>query len=99
MLAGAEMDRAVFLGRVGYGGETGALVRPVAKRLRFALATGAPVVGLAIFDSDSDGGSLSDFWFVHFDVGLFSFRSQRTISNAERYRISGPSLGTFSDPT
>lgn len=55
MLAGAEKGRAVLLGSVGYGGEARAFVRPVAERLGFAFAAGAPVVGLACLDGDGDG--------------------------------------------
>ena len=54
MLAGTEIDGAVFFGGVGYGSEFGAFVGAVAKRLCFALAAGAPVVGLASFDGDGD---------------------------------------------
>jgi hypothetical protein len=55
MLAGTEINGAVLFGGVGYGGESGAFVGAVAKRLGFALAAGTPVVGLASFNGDGDG--------------------------------------------
>ena len=65
VLAAAKIDRAVFLGGVGDRGEAGAFVGPVAEGLGFAFAAGAPVVGLASFDGDRNGGGLGDFRGVH----------------------------------
>jgi hypothetical protein len=50
MLTGAEVDRAVGLGLVGHGREGGPFVGTIAERLRFAVSTRAPVVGLTGFN-------------------------------------------------
>ena len=60
VLAGAEVDRAVGLGLVGYRSEGGTLVGAIAERLRLRMAAGAPVVGLAGFDEDRERGLLRD---------------------------------------
>src|SRR5260370_27288068 len=54
MLAGAEPGIAILLGFVLLRRETAALVRSVAKRLRGALAAGAPPIDLAGFHHDLD---------------------------------------------
>ena len=60
VFAGAEVDHAGGFGLVGNRREGAALVGAVAERLGFALATGAPVVGLAGFDEDRERGFLRD---------------------------------------
>jgi len=92
LLAGAEIDRTVFGGGVGDGRESGAFVGTIAEWLRLALPARAPVVSLASFDGDSDGGGLGDFGFVHCDGGLIFVRRTRVeapsyISSQERPAI------------
>ncbi len=65
LLAGAEIDRAVFLGGVRHRGEAGVLMRSVTERLGFALSAGAPVVGLSSFDGDGNGRCLGDLGSIH----------------------------------
>ncbi len=65
VLAAAEIDRGILLGSVGSRGETGSLVGTITEGLRSTLTAGAPVVGLAGFDGDRDGGFLSDDGFGH----------------------------------
>ena len=65
VLAATEIDRAIFLGGIGCRGETGSLVGTITEWLRGTLAAGTPVVGLAGFDGDRDGGFLSDDGFGH----------------------------------
>jgi hypothetical protein len=60
VLAATEIDRAVFLSRVGSRGEAASLVGAVAKGLRGTLAARAPVVGFTSFNGDWDWGFLSD---------------------------------------
>ena len=61
LLAGAEIDWTVFGGGVGNGCKSRAFMGTIAEWLCLALAARAPVVSLASFDGDSDGGGLSDF--------------------------------------
>jgi hypothetical protein len=60
VLAGAEIDRAVGLGLVRHGREGGAFMAAVAERLRLAVSTGAPVVGLTGFNEDRERRLLRD---------------------------------------
>ena len=60
MFAGAEIDRAVRVGRVRNRRESGTLVGAVAEGLVLALAARAPVIGLTGFDEDRDGRLLGD---------------------------------------
>jgi hypothetical protein len=60
VLAGAEIDRAVGLGLVWHGREGGAFVAAVAERLRLAVSTGAPVIGLTSFHEDRERRLLRD---------------------------------------
>ncbi len=83
LLAGAEIDWTVFGGGVGNGCKSRAFMGTIAEWLCLALAARAPVVSLASFDGDSDGGSLSDFRFVHFDGSLIFVR--RTCVEAPSY--------------
>ena len=67
VLAGAEPLFPGHRGGVGHGDETGALVSAVAHRLLFAVAAGAPVIGLARLHLDLDGTLLGNggFGFGH----------------------------------
>jgi len=65
VLAAAEIDRSVLLGRVRCGAETAPFVGAVAEGLGRAFAAGAPVGGLAGLDFDGDGGFLGDDGFGH----------------------------------
>jgi hypothetical protein len=65
MLAGAEIDRAVGLGLIRDRRKRGTLVGPVAERLRLAVSTRAPVIGLTGFDEDRDGRLLRDMGGGH----------------------------------
>jgi hypothetical protein len=92
LLAGAEIDWAVFGGGVGDRCESGAFVGTIAEWLRLTLTARAPVVGLASFDGDSNGGGLGDFGVVHCDGGLMFIRRvcvevPRYISSSERPAI------------
>jgi hypothetical protein len=60
MLTGAEIDRAIGVCGVGNRREGGTLVGAVAERLILAVTARAPVVGLAGFDENRDGGLLRD---------------------------------------
>jgi len=60
VLAGAEIDRAVGLGLIRHGRESGTLVGAIAERLVLAVSARAPVVSLAGFDEDGDRGLLGD---------------------------------------
>jgi hypothetical protein len=60
MLAGAEIDRAVGLGLIRDRRERGTLVGAVAERLRLAVSTRAPVVGLTGFNEDRERRLLRD---------------------------------------
>ena len=65
MLAAAEVDRAVLFGLIRGRTEVGSFMGTVAKGLGFALAAGAPMVGLPGFDFDRVRSSLRNGWFVH----------------------------------
>ena len=65
VLAGAEVDRAVRLGLIRHGRESGTLVGAVAEGLVLAVSAGAPVVSLAGFDEDGDRGLLRDVRGAH----------------------------------
>lgn len=65
VLTAAEIDRAALFSGVRSRGEGASLMGSVAERLRSALAAGAPVVGLARFNIDGDGGFLSNDGFGH----------------------------------
>jgi NADH:ubiquinone oxidoreductase subunit K len=60
MLTGAEIDRAVGLGLIRDGRESGPFVGTIAERLVLAVAARAPVVGLADFDENRERGLLRD---------------------------------------
>jgi hypothetical protein len=65
MLAGAEVDRAVGFSLIRYGREGGTFMAAVAERLRFAVSTRAPVIGLAGFDEDRERRLLGDMGGGH----------------------------------
>jgi hypothetical protein len=65
MLTGAEVDRAVGLSLVGHGRESGPFVGTIAERLRFAVSTRAPVVGLTGFNEDRERRLLGDMGGGH----------------------------------
>jgi hypothetical protein len=65
MLTGAEIDRAVGLGLIRDRRKRGTLVGAVAKRLRLAVSTRAPVIGLTGFDEDGERGLLRDMGGGH----------------------------------
>ncbi len=65
MLTGAEIYRSIGLGLVRDRRERGTLVGAVAERLRLAVSTRAPVVGLASFDEDGERGLLRDMGGGH----------------------------------
>jgi hypothetical protein len=60
MLTGAEVDRAVGLGLIRDGRKSGPFVGTVAERLRFAVSTRAPVIGLTDFNEDRERRLLGD---------------------------------------
>ena len=82
LLAGAEVNRAVFWCGVGNGRKSSAFMGTIAEWLRLALPARAPVVGLAGFNGDSDRRVLSDFWFVHCDGGWIFVCGTRVIIQA-----------------
>jgi len=65
VLAGAEIDRAVGLSLIRHGREGGTLVGAVAERLRLAVSTRAPVVGLTGFNEDRERRLLRDMGGGH----------------------------------
>jgi hypothetical protein len=65
MLAGAEVYGAIGFSLIKDRRERGALVGAVAERLRLAVATRAPVIGLTGFDEDGDRGLLRDMGGGH----------------------------------
>jgi len=65
VLTGAEIDCSVGLGLVRHRREGGTFVAAVAERLRLAVSTRAPVVGLTGFDEDRDRGLLRDMGGGH----------------------------------
>ena len=95
LLAGTEINRAVFRGGVGNGRKSGAFVRSIAEWLGLALAARAPIVGLASFDSDSNGGGLGDFGFVHCDGRLIFVRRTRVKMTIYLFSLERP---TFFSP-
>jgi hypothetical protein len=65
MLTGTEIDGAIGLGLIRHGREGRTFMGAVAERLRFAVSTRAPVVGLTGFDEDRDGRLLRDMGGGH----------------------------------
>jgi len=65
MLTGTEIDGAIGLGLIRHGRKRGTLMGTVAKRLRLAVSTRAPVIGLTGFDEDRDRGLLRDMGGGH----------------------------------
>jgi len=65
VLAGAEIDRAVGLSLIRDRREGGTLVGAVAERLRLAVSTRAPVVGLTGFNEDRERRLLRDMGGGH----------------------------------
>ena len=65
VLATTEVYRAIFFSCVGNRGKVASLVGTVAEWLGGAFATGAPVIGLAVFDFNGHGRFLSDDRFGH----------------------------------
>jgi hypothetical protein len=65
MLTSAEVDRTVGFGLKRNRRERGTLVGAVAERLVLTVSTRAPVVGLAGFNEDGDGGLLRDMGGGH----------------------------------
>jgi hypothetical protein len=60
MLTGAEVDRSIGFRLIRYRRERRTLVGAVAERLILTVTARAPVVGLAGFDENRDGGLLGD---------------------------------------
>jgi hypothetical protein len=65
MLTGAEIDRTVGLSLIRHGREGGPFVGTIAERLRFAVSTRAPVVGLTGFNEDRERRLLRDMGGGH----------------------------------
>lgn len=63
VLAGAEPFLAGRIGGIGQWSETGALMRAVAHRLIFTVATRAPVITFPGLHLNLDGALLCDGWF------------------------------------
>jgi len=60
MLTGTEIDRTIGFSLIRDRRERGTLVGAIAERLRLAVATRAPVVGLTGFDEDGERRLLRD---------------------------------------
>jgi hypothetical protein len=65
VFAGTEVDRAVGLSLIRDRREGGTLVGAVAERLRLAVSTRAPVVGLTGFNEDRERRLLRDMGGGH----------------------------------
>jgi hypothetical protein len=65
ILTGTEIDGAIGLGLIRHGRKRGTLMGTVAKRLRFAVSTRAPVIGLTGFNEHREGGLLRDMGGGH----------------------------------
>ena len=64
-LAAAEINRFRYLRHEGNRLDPGTLVGAITKGLVLAASTGAPVIGLALFDCNGVRGVLRADWFRH----------------------------------
>ena len=65
VFAATEIDWTILFRRVGSRRKTRSLVGAIAEGLRGTPTAGTPVVGLACFNGDGNGGFLGDHGFGH----------------------------------